>query len=125
MGLKPIDQIDSDVEDEVLSRHENADASSEEEYVMVFEAGDPVICEMVQDILEQNDIACIKKADDTLGIFGVAMHARLYVNKEDYDLASSLLLECGFLDDREDTDSSGVEIPGENGETEDKDEKRK
>lgn len=112
MALKPLDQIDSDVEDEVLARHEKITGDlAEGEYVLVFDANDQVVCEMAQGILDENDVAYIKKADDTLGIFGVAMHAKLYVKKEDCEFASSLLLECGFLDESEDTDS-GAEFGG-------------
>ena len=122
MGLKSIDDIEDQIEEEIMRRaEERYKDENDREYVLVMSAKDSIAADMAEGLLNDNDIEVIKKSDSAHGIFGVTMFPpSLYVPAEDFERAFDILSECGFFDETEETgeaDGNDSEnTGGENGE---------
>lgn len=122
MGLKSIDDIEDQIEEEIMRRaEERYKDENDREYVLVMSAKDSIAADMAEGLLNDNDIEVIKKSDSAHGIFGVTMFPpSLYVPAEDFERAFDILSECGFFDETEEAgeaDGNGGENNGgKNGE---------
>lgn len=124
MGLKSIDDIEDQIEEEIMRRaEERYKDENDREYVLVMSAKDSIAADMAEGLLNDNDIEVIKKSDSAHGIFGVTMFPpTLYVPAEDFERAFDILSECGFFDETEDTageadgNGGGESCGGKNGE---------
>ncbi len=103
MSLRSINDIENDVENEILESYRERFVENDEEYTLLIEAPNGVVCDMACGLLEDNDIKYVKKADDTLGIFGFSMHPKIYVLTEQFERAADILSEYGFFDEPEET----------------------
>ncbi|HOT74674.1 MAG TPA: DUF2007 domain-containing protein [Candidatus Wallbacteria bacterium] len=103
MGLRSIEDIENQVEDEILrNAEERYRDENDREYVLVLKAKDLIMADMAEGLLNDNDIEVIKKSDSAKGIFGVSMFPpALYVPAEDFERAFDILSGCGFFDETE------------------------
>lgn len=101
MSLRSINDIENDVENEILESYRERFVENDEEYTLLIEAPNGVVCDMACGLLEDYDIKYVKKADDTLGIFGFSMHPRIYVLTGQFERAAEILSEYGYFDDVE------------------------
>lgn len=120
MGLKSIDDIEDQIEEEIMRRaEERYKDENDREYVLVLSAKDSIAADMAEGLLDDNDIEVIKKSDSAHGIFGVTMFPpSLYVPAEDFERAFDILSECGFFDDTEEVseaDGNGGENADDKG----------
>ncbi len=112
MSLRSINDIENDVEREILESYRERFVENDEEYILLIEAPNGVVCDMACGLLEDYDVKYIKKADDSLGIFGFSMHPKIYVLTEQFERAAEILSEYGFFDAPE--EAADEEEPNEN-----------
>lgn len=111
MGLRSIEDIENQVEEEILRRaEERYRDENDREYVLVMSAKDSISADMAEGLLNDNDIEVIKKSDNAHGVFGVTIFPpSLYVPAEDFERAFDILSECGFFDETENESEDAVD----------------
>ena len=62
MSLRSINDIENDVENEILESYRERFVENDEEYTLLIEAPNGVVCDMACGLLEDNDIKYVKKA---------------------------------------------------------------
>lgn len=114
-GLKSFEDIENEIEDEITKSFIERNGDGEdEEYILIMQAPDAVICEMACGLLDENNITYIKRSDDSLGIFGVAMHSMIYVIKQDFERANEILTGYGFIGGKSSENGKNEEQDKEN-----------
>jgi|GEM_PF-5883467 len=100
MGLKSIEDIENEIENDILNGCERFLDDRDREFVLVLDAKDLIASDMAAGLLGDNDIEVVKRSDGAAGVFGVTIFPpKLYVPLEDFERASAILAECGFYDE--------------------------